>query len=265
MSFMNCFFIIAYWNVILYIEYQEWSRQRVSVAAPGDFFCQEEKEMNEDMTSYQENFSQYLRELDKEKSFEYALSLLEQEKVTVPELYEHIIAPVLNSIVVGRRDEDTVIWKEHTMTGIARTIVECAYPHVLKASRRDFPEGNGRKAMVLCPEEEYHELGARMGADYLKLEGYEVFFIGGNTPKENFYSAYDVLKPEVIAISVSNYLNLVPLRGIITHIREKAMSGTRIILSGSAFQHSGKTAEDFGADHLVRSFRDIDALREVLR
>lgn len=139
--------------------------------------------MNEDMKSYQETFSKYLRELDKEKSYEYDISLLTEEKVTVLELYEDIIAPVLNSIVVGRRDEDTVIWKEHTMTGIARTIVECAYPFVLRTSRQAFPDGNGRKVMVLCPEEEYHELGARMGADYFLLEGYEVFFIGGNTPR----------------------------------------------------------------------------------
>lgn len=221
--------------------------------------------MNEDMKSYQETFNKHIKELDKEESYEYALSLLSEEKVTVPELYEHIIAPVLNSIVVGRRDEDTVIWKEHTMTGIARTIVEGAYPFVLKASRRDFPEGNGRKVMILCPEEEYHELGARMGADYFKLEGYEVIFIGGNTPKENFFSAYDALKPDIIAISVSNYLNLVPLKGIIGQIREKALGSTRIILSGSAFHHSGRTAEDFGADHLVTSFRDIDRLREVRR
>jgi methanogenic corrinoid protein MtbC1 len=221
--------------------------------------------MNEDMKSYQETFSTYLKELDKERSYEYALSLLSENRVTVPELYEEVIAPVLNSIVVGRQDEDTVIWREHTMTGIARTIVECAYPFVLQASRKAFPGGNGRKVIILCPEEEYHELGARMGADYFKLEGYEVFFIGGNTPKENFYSAYETLKPDIIAISVTNYLNLVPLKGIISGIREKAESGVRVILSGSAFHHAGKTAEDFGADLLVRTFRDLSGLEEVRR
>lgn len=218
--------------------------------------------MNEDMRSYQETFSKYIKDLDKEKSYEYALSLLSEGRVSVPELYEHVIAPVLNSIVVGRRDEDTVIWREHTMTGIARTIVECAYPFVLQASSKAYPQGNGRKVIILCPEEEYHELGARMGADYFKLEGYEVFFIGGNTPKENFYSAYETLRPDVIAICVTNYLNLVPLKGIISTIREKAEAGTRIILSGSAFHHAGKTAEDFGADLLVHSFRDLDGLKE---
>lgn len=219
--------------------------------------------MNEDMKSYQDTFSTYLRDLDKERSYEYALSLLSQGKVTVPELYEEVIAPVLNSIVVGRQDEDTVIWREHTMTGIARTIVECAYPFVMESSKKAFPQGNGRKVIILCPEEEYHELGARMGADYFKLEGYEVIFIGGNTPKENFYSAYETLKPDIIAISVTNYLNLVPLKGIISGIREKAGSGVRIILSGSAFHHAGKTAEDFGADLLVRTFRDLSGLEEV--
>ena len=69
--------------------------------------------------------------------------------------------------------------------------------------------------MLVCPEEEYHDLGIRMGADFFTIAGYDVTYIGSNTPKSNILSAARFLKPDIIDISVSNYLNLVMLEKII--------------------------------------------------
>ena len=205
-------------------------------------------------------FKEYLESFNKDKALAFSLGLLSEGKITVPELYEEIIAPTLGSIVISREQEDNLIWKEHTMTNIARSVIECAYPFVLK-EREQYKEQKPQRVMLLCPEEEYHEIGARMGADFYTIANYEVIFIGSNTPKENFFSAYNTLKPDIVSISITNYLNLVSLKKIIEEMKEKIDKNVKIIISGSAFKTTKKTAADFGADALVSSFADIIKLR----
>ncbi len=217
--------------------------------------------MNENLKQFHTRLQSCLNDLDRENAVGYSLMLLSEGKVSITELYEEILSPILNSISIGRGEEDSAIWKEHVMTNIVRTIVECSYPYVIKEKEKNKGEKKVRKVMVLCPEEEYHELGARMGADFYTINGYDVVFIGCNTPKENFISAYNALKPDMISISITNYLNLISLKKIIEEIREKIGYEVKIILSGSAFASTKKTAKDFGAAALVGTFREIEALR----
>lgn len=37
-------------------------------------------------------------------------------------------------------------------------------------------------ATVLCPPEEYHDLEARMVADFFTIAGFDTIYVGGNTP-----------------------------------------------------------------------------------
>jgi methanogenic corrinoid protein MtbC1 len=117
---------------------------------------------------------------------------------------------------------------------------------------------------VLCPEEEYHEIGARMAADFFSMCGYHTVFIGCNTPKENILSAVATLKPDIIAIGVTNCLNLVSLKKIIEYLRKKCGDELIIAIGGSALRRAGKTAADFGADALIESFQHVKALREEI-
>ncbi len=217
--------------------------------------------MKHDIKKYFDEFQKYLQSFDKEKALEFSHMLLSEGKVTVSELYEEIIAPTLNSIVISRDEEDSLIWKEHAMTGIARSVIECAYPFVLKERAKNQTEGKQQRVMMLCPLEEYHEIGARMGADFFTIANYEVLYIGANTPKENFFSAYNSLKPDIISITITNYLNLVSLKSIIAEMKKNTAQNVKIVLSGLAFKTTQKTAADFGADALVTSMKDVFKLR----
>lgn len=219
--------------------------------------------MNEDFAKYQKQLKQYMAQFSREKSVAYSLSLLAERKVTVSELYEEIIRPVLASIIICRADEGQAIWKEHLMTSIVRSIVESAHSYVEAEREANWEGAPCGKVIVLCPEEEYHEIGARMGADFFTITGFDVYFIGANTPKSNLVSAYETLKPDLIAFSVANYLNLVSVKKYIEEIREKIGSGVKITLSGGAFSLTGKTAGDFGADALIQTFADVMALRGI--
>ena len=216
--------------------------------------------MNADLTEIFKIFSTYLTDLDREKATSFCLGLLEEQKVTIPELYEFILAPSLNRIVVPRGKEDELIWREHAQTNIVRGIVESAFPYVIRQKQAFSSSGFPGSILLACPEEEYHELGIRMGADFYTIAQFNVTFIGSNLPKSSIVSAAKELKPDFIGISVTNYLRLAKLRGIIESLRENVDQKVTIVVSGSAFNHTGSTAQDFGADQLITSFEDVIAL-----
>ncbi len=217
--------------------------------------------MTDTLKGMMEAFQSHLNGFGRHDAVAYGISLLENGRITVPDLYEHVLAPSLNSILVGREEEHDLIWREHVMTNIVRSVIESAFPYVLKEREKYLLEGFHQKAMLVCPEEEYHDLGARMGADFFTIAGYDVTYIGSNTPKSNILSAAAYLKPDLIDISVSNYLNLVMLKKIIPELRQGLGQGARIMVSGSAFLHTGKPYQEFHADGLINSFKDILDLR----
>ncbi len=213
--------------------------------------------MEKNFKLYFDTFFENLKNYNKEKSLEYCLTLLNENLISVPELYENILAPALNGIVIPKEEENTLIWQEHTATNIVRSIVECAYSYVLKERAINESSIGRKKIILLCPEEEYHEIGIRMGADFFTIINFEVIYIGCNTPKETIISAIKHFNPDFIGIGVSNYLNLVSLNKIIQSIKKEIVSGIKIIVSGSAFRHTSKTAADFGADIIINTFKDV--------
>ena len=217
--------------------------------------------MAESMKSYLDTFQSHLKNFQRVEAVQYALSLLESGAVTVPLLYEQILAPSLNSILVGRDTAHDMIWREHVMTGIVRSVVEAALPYVMKERAKHRLPGFSKKVMLACPEEEYHDLGLRMGADFYTIAGYDVVFIGSNTPKQNIISAAKQIQPDIVGISVSNYLNMIQLEWIVPKLRKEIGPDLTIMLSGSAFSHTGRGYKDFHADGYVNSFEDIMALR----
>jgi len=107
-------------------------------------------------------FVRFLEDNDREGAVAFALSLLDSGDMTVPRLYETVLTPALNRLVVPRETEDNLIWREHMQSGMVRSVVESCLPYVYKA--REALKGHGDQGLVLlaCPQEEYHELGVRM-------------------------------------------------------------------------------------------------------
>ena len=217
--------------------------------------------MPADTKKHLEQFIQYLEKNNKEGAINFALSLLENETLTVPVLYEDVLAPSLNRIEVPREKEDSLIWREHLMSYIVRTVMEAAYPYVLKERDKAGKAMKGKLVVLACPEEEYHEIGIRMGADFFTILGYQVAFIGSNTPRDTLLNAVQELKPAIVSISITNFLNLAQLPAIVLAL--KALKpDLQVYLSGSALKHTGKDAADFNADGVLNTFASIQALGE---
>lgn len=213
------------------------------------------------MNEIYKKFSEYLEAEEKENSVMYILDKLQNNEIDVIDLYCNILTPVLNQMECKLDETHLCIWKEHVRTAIVRTIVECCYPYVIKKKRElDYLEKG--IAVILCPPEEYHDLGARMVADFFTICGFQSIFVGSNTPYQDFYNAISIIHPKLVAISVSNYYNLVATKKIIKEIKAAKDYPLSVVVGGNAFNKEKDKYKLVGADYYASSFEDIKRITE---
>lgn len=203
----------------------------------------------------------YFMNNDKEECVKLVLNLLRDMEIDVVTLYSDVLTPALNKIECHLQEEKYCIWQEHIKSAIVRTIIECCYPYVLR--ERDLKgKLKDKKVIVLCPDGEGHEIGAKMVADFFTIEGYQTTFIGASTPKSEFIDVINIVKPDIIAISVTNYYNLVATKDIIREIRGKSSLPLKVVVGGNAFINNPKAFDELGADDLLQSHGDIEGFNE---
>jgi MerR family transcriptional regulator, light-induced transcriptional regulator len=215
--------------------------------------------------SFYNEFLTYLNRQDKEHCVSSVLGKLSDGEIDIVTLYEEILTLSLREQFCRESGTEICIWEEHVRTSIIRTVIECCYPYLIGERDRLYNPGKKGPVIVTCPSEEYHEIGARMVADFFTLCGYDVTFVGANTPREEVFSAFTFIKPVFVAISVTNYYNLVAARKMINRLREirtEIKGDFRIIVGGIAFQDNPSSAGEMGADRLLVTFSDIKALSE---
>lgn len=199
---------------------------------------------------------------DRENALDLCMKSLENNEISVVELYESILAPALNNIIdENEGDEEKLIWKEHVRSGIVRTIIECTYPYVLR-ERNKIGKFKNKSVIVMCPKFEDHELGARMVSDFFTILGYKTTFIGSNTPETTILKALETIQPTYVCISVTNYYNLVSTKKTIEKIKNTLDFKAKFVLGGYAFTSDPSLLNKVGGDILLRNFQDISSLDE---
>lgn len=184
-----------------------------------------------------------------------AIQMLETKEISIVELYEEVLAKTLQEIDCQEGDREC-IWKEHIETAIVRTITEVAYPFIIKELEHIKPKN--KRVVVLCPTEEYHEIGAKMAHDFFLLSGYDSIFIGANTPKEVALDAVTFLKPDYLAISVTNMYNVVNAKRIVDSVKE--INPTIRILTGGVAFSNDHALESVQSDAHLTTFESIQKL-----
>jgi len=203
-----------------------------------------------------EKFNLLLSDGKKQEAVLFVQDLLLSKKMDIVTFYTEICVPSLEKMECKLDDKNICVWKEHIRTAILRTIVEGCYPFVIKYKEENGIKNKG-KAIVLCPPEEYFDLDALIVSDFFTLCGFDTIFVGSNTPYKDFYNAANAIAPDIIAISVSNYYNLVVTKKIIAQLRILIKNPVKIVAIGSAFAEDTGNCAVIGADYCVHTFDDI--------
>ncbi len=197
--------------------------------------------------SFYDDLKHALHSNDKAGAVNLVITALD-EGMALVELYENVLADILNTIDCDPYDE-ACIWLEHQISSITRTILEVTYPYVVRQKKTlDQP----KHVVIACPENETHELGALMGANLFEYEGFTTTYIGADTPTSVLERALSTLKADYVVLSVSNAYHLFDVDRAIARLR-KTHSEVGIIGSGRAFvtnrAHFEKTVDAIINDH----------------
>lgn len=175
-----------------------------------------------------------------------SLQLVNQSVQTIADLkhlYLDVVCPVMYRIGLLWERNDISVAEEHVATAIVGRITAALYPRFANV---DVFRG---KVVVTAGPNEFHELGTRMLADFLEMEGWDVTYAGANTPKEELLVLLKQHNPFMVALSVATVFNLANARQAIDTIKaDPETRDIKILVGGFAFNSMPQLWHNIGAD-----------------
>jgi methanogenic corrinoid protein MtbC1 len=172
----------------------------------------------------------------------------------VPDLYLDLLEPALREVGHRWAMGALNVAEEHYATAVAGSILDGLGRRLAR------PPKDGRLAVVTGTPEELHALGARMVADFLETDGWEVLLLGPGAPARDVVALVDAEQPDMVALSTAT---AGVLDGVVEVLRGLAALRPRpLIVAGGQFwtAETSATALEFGADLVVHDPRELVAL-----
>jgi methanogenic corrinoid protein MtbC1/DNA-binding XRE family transcriptional regulator len=186
---------------------------------------------------------------------------------TISDIYLRVLAPALHEVGRLWAIGEMSVADEHVFSYATQQIMASLLPHAPRRvavppgspPTRDIP-----RCVVLPVSGDSHIIGARMAADLLSLAGIEVRFLGTHLSIGHIREMLLAAPPDIVAISVTlpDFVNAAA--DTIRALREKrALSRTRILVGGQAFESSPALWKRIGAD--AQAADAADAAQAELR
>ncbi len=174
-----------------------------------------------------------------------ALALTEEwvrEQKDVSDFFQLVVTGAM--IEIGHRWErgQISVAEEHLASSLVNRVMASLYPKVVQTA-----PWRGR-AVVTCVVNEYHELGSRMFADLLELDGWDVRYLGTNTPVADLVALVEAHPVRVLALSVAMPFNLTEAATAIKELRRLGAAAPKILLGGRALSLAPNLWQEIGGD-----------------
>jgi len=145
---------------------------------------------------------------------------------TIRDVYLRIIQPSLYE--VGRLWEtgQVSIPQEYLATAITQSVLSTIYARV------ELPANLEQRAIVACLEDNFHEIGPRMLADFLQMAGYNTRFLGTNTSPDCLIEMIQQHRPGVIGLPATTENHVEGVKAAIERVRADFTSYRPVIMVG---------------------------------
>ncbi len=186
------------------------------------------------------------------------LKLVEQSITTSDELrhfYQHVVRYALYTVgSLWERNEISVA-EEHLATAIVGRVTSFLYGRFIGGVQ-------AKGTVIVCAvPNEFHEVGARMVADVLELDGWDVSYLGANVPLQDLLALLRKKKPFFLAVSVATAFNLEKAQELIAAVKQvPEFSSIKILAGGLAFGSVPRLWQEFGADGYAAGLDEALAL-----
>ncbi|MDQ3127207.1 MAG: cobalamin-dependent protein [Chloroflexota bacterium] len=172
---------------------------------------------------------------------------------SVRAIYLDVLEPAL--VEVGRRWQRAAITvaHEHLATATTKAIMARLSPLVGE------PPPIGRRIVLACTPGELHGVGARMVADFLEGDGWEVLELGADTPTADLLAIVASERPDVVGLSTALSHHLGEATSAVAQL--KALDPTPFVLvGGAAYADIPDAAAHVGADASATNAGEASAL-----
>lgn len=160
--------------------------------------------------------------------------------------YLQVLQPCM--VEIGNLWESGVISaaQEHLATALVhRTTAQLYAPFVMRNPSKG-------KALITAAGNEMHDVGARFVADMLEMDGWQVDYLGANTPCADLLRMMRDNKPDLLGLSVVMPFNLEDAQLAIAAVRtDGTLQKTRIMVGGPAFLFAPELWRQMGADGIA--------------
>lgn len=159
--------------------------------------------------------------------------------VPVRDLHLRVIQPAQREIGRLWQENRISVAQEHLATSISQVVIARLYEQLPRERT------NGRSAIVACVEGEHHDLGARMGADFLEMAGFEVKYLGANVPTKDLALMVRVARPHLVGLSIAMTFNVPSLVAAVTALRAVSAK-LPIMVGGNALAWAPELGSSLG-------------------
>lgn len=203
-----------------------------------------------------DNTKQYLGFLldgERRKASQFIKELVEKG-TPLKEIYLDIFQRTQREIGYLWETNQISVAEEHYCTAATQMIMTQLIPEFITDEEKD------KVAIIACVGGELHELGARMVADFLEMDGWDTYFVGANTPTDSLIETIQKKQPDLVGLSVTMASTLPEVRALIKRINEEVdIEGKdiKILVGGRPFIVSPELSEEL--DSVDGFAKDVEA------
>ncbi len=195
---------------------------------------------------------------DRERATRLVLGALE-DGTPVREIYLHVFQPVQREIGRLRQANRISVAKEHYCTAATQLLLARLFPHLMGGSH------DKGCAVVACASGELHEMGARMVADFLEMDGWDTYYVGANAPVGSVVDAVQERGASLLAVSTTMVPHLRHARELVKAAKA-CRAGLAVIVGGYPFNVAPGLWQAVGADGWAEDAKGaVDVARAHLR
>lgn len=195
---------------------------------------------------------------DREKASELVNTAI-HDGVSIRDIYLSVFKPCLYEVGRLWQTGQITVAHEHFISAATQMIMSELYPQIRKLMPK-----NGKVAIAACVSGELHEIGLRMGADILEMEGWQTFYLGANMPALSIIDMIKDKKAQLLILSCCLPINAPALRELISIVKERLGDGVKIIIGGYTISNNPAYAASFGADAAATDAGEIISLANIL-
>ncbi|MDI1463480.1 cobalamin-dependent protein [Catellatospora sp. KI3] len=184
---------------------------------------------------------------------DFALALSERDVAPQDILLDLVVPTQARIGDLWARNEWSVA-QEHAATHISDQVVAA-----LATRRRAEHAGRRGVLVVACVDGEWHALPARLFAEVMRWDGWDVRFLGASVPTPHLVSYLHRHGPDVVAVSCSVPTRLTSAQRVIVAAQD---AGVPVLAGGAGFGPDARWGTRLGADRVAADARHaVEVLR----